>query len=68
MDSKIEEFLETHPYYMNKSEMVRDAIRHLIEDENRLSEETLRMIEEGKKQVEIGIGTSLEEVEQELDD
>lgn len=68
MDDKIDEFLETHPYYMNKSEMVRDAIRHLIEDENRLSEETLRVIEKGKSQVEMGKGKTLEEVELELDD
>ncbi len=68
MDNRIDEFLETHPYYMNKSEMVRDAIRHLIEDESKLSTETLRVIEEGKDQVEKGKGRKLEEVELELDD
>lgn len=68
MEVKINDFLETHPYYMNKSEMVRDAIRHLIEDENRLSLETLKVIEEGKKQVERGVGKTLEEVEKELND
>ncbi|MGA1873538.1 MAG: hypothetical protein ACMUHY_07680 [Thermoplasmatota archaeon] len=68
MDSRIDEFLETHPYYMNKSEMVRDAIRHLIEEESNLSEETLRVIEKGKEQVEKRKGKTLEEVEQELDD
>ena len=68
MDDKIEEFLETHPYYMNKSEMVRDAIRHLLVDERRLSKETLDVIERGKDQIEKGKGRSLEEVELELDD
>ena len=68
MDSKINDFLESHPYYMNKSEMVRDAIRHLIEEESNLSEETLRVIEKGKEQVEKRKGKTLEEVEQELDD
>ena len=68
MDDRIDEFLETHPYYMNKSEMVRDAIRHLIEDESRLSTETIRVIEKGKEQVEKGRGKTLEEVEMELDD
>ena len=68
MDSRIDEFLDTHPYYMNKSEMVRDAIRHLIEDENRLSVETLDVIEKGKDQVEKGKGRTLEDVELELDD
>ena len=66
MEAKINDFLETHPYYMNKSEMVRDAIRHLIEDENRLSVETLKVIEEGKQQVKRGSGKTLEEVEKEL--
>jgi len=68
MDSRINTYLEAHPYYMNKSEMVRDAIRHLIEDDSRLSVETLRVIEKGKAQVEKGKGKTLEEVEQELDD
>ena len=53
---------------MNKSEMIRDAIRHLIEDENRLSTETLKVIEEGKKQVDSGKGKTLEELENELND
>ena len=30
MEYQIKEYLETHPYYMNKSELVRDALRHLI--------------------------------------
>ena len=68
MDARINDFLEVHPYYMNKSEMVRDAIRHLMEDENRLSAETLKVIEEGRKQVESGNGKTLEEVEMELND
>ncbi len=66
MEAKINDFLESHPYYMNKSEMVRDAIRHLIENENRLSMETLKTIEEGKKQIGKGIGKTLEDVEKEL--
>lgn len=66
MDSKINNYIENHPYYMNKSEMVRDAIRHLIEDEDRLSKETLKVIEKGKAQIEKGKGKTLEEVEQEL--
>ena len=68
MDDRIEEFLETHPFYMNKSEMVRDAIRHLIEDESRLSTETIRVIEKGKEQVEKGKGRTLEDVEMELNE
>ena len=66
METKINDFLDIHPYYMNKSEMVRDAIRHLIEDESRLSKETLKVIENGKDQVECGKGKTLEEVEKDL--
>jgi len=51
-----------------KSEMVRDAIRHLIEDESKLSTETIRVIEKGKDQVERGEGRTLEDVELELND
>ena len=68
MEVKINKFLKSHPYYLNKSEMIRDAIRHLIEEENRLSIETLKVIEEGKKQVESGKGKTLEELENELND
>ncbi len=68
MRIKIDDFLDVHPYYMNKSEMVRDAIRHFIEDERRLSAETLKVIEKGKDQVESGKGKTLEEVEKELYD
>jgi len=68
METKINDFLDIHPYYMNKSEMVRDAIRHLIEDERRLSKETLKVIEKGKDQVERGKGKTLEEVEKDLYD
>ena len=66
MEAKIKDFLDIHPYYMNKSEMVRDAIRHFIEDERRLSRETLKVIEAGKDQIESGKGKTLEEVEKEL--
>ena len=68
MEAKIKNFLKSHPYYMNKSEMIRDAIRHLIESENRLSTETLKVIDEGKKQVEKGKGKTLEELEKELNE
>lgn len=68
MEAKIKIFLNSHPYYMNKSEMIRDAIRHLVESENRLSTETLKVIDEGKKQVERGKGKTLEELEKELNE
>jgi Arc/MetJ-type ribon-helix-helix transcriptional regulator len=64
MDSRINAYLKANPYYMNKSEMVRDAIRHLIEEDSRLSAETLKVIEKGRTQVERGKGKTLDEVEQ----
>jgi len=68
MEGEIEVFLNGHPYYLNKSELVRDAIRHLISEKRRLSKETLKVIEEGKEQVEKGEGMTLVEVREELDD
>ncbi len=67
MEGEIEVFLNGHPYYLNKSELVRDAIRHLISEKGRLSKETIRVIEEGKEQVESGEAMTLEEVREELD-
>lgn len=67
MEGEIERFLNGHPYYLNKSELVRDAIRHLISEKRRLSKGTLRVIEKGKKQVETGEGMTLEKVREELD-
>ena len=67
MEGEIEAFLNGHPFYLNKSELVRDAIRHLISEKRRLSKETLQVIEEGKEQVEKGKGMTLEEVREEVD-
>ena len=67
MKDEIENFLQVYPYYLNKSELVRDALRHLMGEEQRLSKETLRVIEKGKKQVEKGEGLTLDEVREELD-
>lgn len=30
MEDDIEAFLDAHPHYMNKSELVRDALRHML--------------------------------------
>jgi len=68
MEGEIELFLKNHPYYLNKSELVRDAIRHILTEKRQLSKETLKVIEEGKKEVEEGKGLSLSQVKEELDD
>ncbi len=67
MKDEIDHFLETHPYYLNKSELVRDALRHIMEEERRLSKETLRVIEEGKEQIEKDEGSTLEEVKESIE-
>ncbi len=67
MEDEINKFLESHPYYMNKSELVRDALRHIMYEERKLSEETLKVIEKGKEQIERDEGSTLQEVREELD-
>jgi len=67
MEDEINKFLESHPYYMNKSELVRDALRHIMYEERKLSEETLEVIEKGKEQIEKDEGATLNEVREELD-
>lgn len=62
MDDGIEAFLEAHPHYLNKSELVRDAVRHLIEGQ-RLSERTRDDIQTSRQQIEAGETVSLEERE-----
>jgi Arc/MetJ-type ribon-helix-helix transcriptional regulator len=61
MDDDIEAFLEDNPHYLNKSELVRDAIRHLIE-RPRLSDRTLADDRVSRKQIEDGDVVSLDDV------
>ncbi len=67
MEDEINKFLESHPYYMNKSELVRDALRHIMYEERKLSEDTLKVIEKGKEQIERDEGSTLDQVREELD-
>lgn len=67
MENEINKFLESHPYYMNKSELVRDALRHIMYEERKLSEETLKVIEKGKEQVEKDEGATLDQVKESED-
>lgn len=68
LEREVDEFLREHPRYMNKSEFVRDAIRHLMEETPvTLSEETLEVIERGKDQVESEEGRTLDEVRSRTD-
>ncbi|AWB26582.1 ribbon-helix-helix domain-containing protein [Halococcoides cellulosivorans] len=61
MDEDIEAFLDDRPHYLNKSELVRDAVRHLIE-QPKLSERTLEDDRISRQQIENGNVTSLEDL------
>jgi len=51
MDDDLEAFLEDHPHYLNKSELVRDALRHLLE-QPQLSERTLEDDRVSRQQIQ----------------
>lgn len=62
MDDDIDAFLEAHPHYLNKSELVRDAVRHMIE-EPRLSDQAREDILVSREQIEDGDVVALEDLE-----
>lgn len=61
MEEDIEMFLEDNPYYLNKSELARDALRHLL-SESRLSERTLEDDRVSRRQIEEGEVVSFDDV------
>ena len=67
MEDEINKFLKSHPFYMNKSELVRDALRHIMYEERKLSEGTLEVIEKGKEQIEKDEGTTLNEAKDSIE-
>jgi len=62
MDDDLREYLEEHPHYLNKSELVRDALRHLIESRG-LSDQAREDIQVSREQFEAGESVSLDELE-----
>lgn len=50
MEGDLAAYLEDHPHYLNKSELVRDALRHLV-GEPKLSSSVERKIRAGRPQV-----------------
>ena len=62
MEDDVEAFLEEHPYYLNKSELVRDAIRHLIVSQ-RLSPWAREDVRVSREQIEDGETVALEDLE-----
>lgn len=61
MDEDIESFLQDHPHYLNKSELVRDALRHIIEAPQ-LSDRTLEDDRVSRRQIELGDVVPLDDV------
>lgn len=61
MEADIEAFLEDHPHYLNKSELVRDALRHMIETP-RLSDRTLEDDRIARKQIDDGDVVALDDL------
>ena len=62
MDDDVEAFLEEHPHYLNKSELVRDALRHLIVSQ-RLSPWAREDVRVSREQIEAGETVTLEDLE-----
>ena len=62
MDGDIEAFLEDHPHYLNKSELVRDAVRHKLEEPH-LSDRAREDIRVSREQIERGDTVALDELE-----
>jgi len=61
METDIQEFLEEHPHYLNKSELVRDAVRHLIEPPQ-LSEQAREDVRASREEIEAGETVALDEL------
>jgi Arc/MetJ-type ribon-helix-helix transcriptional regulator len=62
METDIQEFLEEHPHYLNKSELVRDAVRHLIKPPQ-LSEQAREDVRVSREQIEAGETVALDDLE-----
>lgn len=61
MKDDLDAYLEDNPHYLNRSELARDALRHLLERPN-LSAESLRRVERSESDFENGEYVSFEDV------
>lgn len=61
MEDELEAFLDDHPGYLNRSELVRDAIRHLLA-EPQLSRRTLEDDRISRDQIDSGEVVALDEL------
>ncbi|WP_436928390.1 ribbon-helix-helix domain-containing protein [Halosimplex halobium] len=62
MDDDLREFLEEHPHYLNKSELVRDALRHLM-DSQQLADWARDDIRVSRDQIDEGDTVALDDLE-----
>lgn len=62
MEKDIQEFLKEHPHYLNKSELVRDALRHLIESPG-LSARAREDVRASREQIDAGDTVALEDLD-----
>jgi Arc/MetJ-type ribon-helix-helix transcriptional regulator len=61
MEDDLDAYLKNNPHYLNRSELVRDALRHMIE-RPRLSAASLQRVEQSERDFERGDYVSLEDV------
>jgi len=62
MEDDIEAYIDAHPHYLNKSELVRDAVRHMLVQPP-LAEWAEEDIEVSREQVGRGETVALEDLE-----
>lgn len=62
MEDRLQDVLKEHPHSLNTSELVRDALRHLIESQ-RLSGRTREDIRVSCEQIEAGNTVALNDLE-----
>lgn len=66
MEEEMDEFIKETGLFVNRSELVRDAVRRRIEDQATLSAETRARIEQSKRDMEQGNTYSVDEVREQL--
>lgn len=62
MEGDLQDFLEENPHYLNKSEAVRDALRHLMNSQQ-LADWAREDVRESREQIEAGDTVTLDELE-----
>lgn len=66
MEEKMDEFIEETGLFVNRSELVRDAVRRRLEENAHLSASALERIDRAKRELERGEGRSIDEVRDDI--